>query len=320
MPGVWILAENRDQTLELLNIGRNLADAMNTGLTAFLSGDRNLAQDYIDYGADEVLILPDLPQDQMLDAYIPIIVDETRKGDPDLFLISATLRGKDVAARVAARLDVGLCSQCTGLSLDPQTGLVNMERLVYGGAAIQKVVCRKRPQMATIAPRVFDPVTVREARDGKIRELPAPPPAAVHLVNKKAKDRTSGSLTEAKIVICAGRGIEKQEDLELVNQLAEIVGGEIGCTRPLSEEMHWLPEDTCIGLSGKEIKPDLYLGLGVSGQIQHITGIKDSRIICAVNSDENAPIFEVANYGIVGNLYEVVPELNRQLDQVINKK
>lgn len=319
MAGVWILAENRDQTLELLNIGKDLADKMGTGLTVFLINNRELAQEYIAYGADEVLVLPDLPSDQTMDAYIPVIVDEARNEEPDAFLISGTLRGRDMAARIAARLNTGLCSQCTALRFDEETGWLEMQRLIFGGAAIQKVRCQERPQMATIAPRVFEPACTQCNHEGKIRELPAPPLAVTKVLARKPKDRSAGSLTEAKVVICAGRGLEKQEDLALIRNLAEAAGGEIGCTRPISEELHWLPEDTCIGLSGKQVKPDLYLGLGISGQIQHITGIRDARVIGVINSDENAPIFDVANYGIVGDLYEVVPELTRQLGQVMNK-
>lgn len=319
MAGVWILAENHDQTLELLNIGKNLADKMSTGLTLLLINNREFAQEYFTYGADEVLILPDLPSDQTMDAYIPVIVDEAHNEDPDVFLISGTLRGRDMAARIAARLDTGLCSQCTALRFDEQTGWLEMERLIFGGAAIQKVKCQKRPQMATIAPRVFEPACPRNNQDGKVRELPAPPLAKTKVLARKAKDHAAGSLTGAKVIICVGRGLEKQEDLALISNLAETVGGEIGCTRPISEELHWLPEDACIGLSGKQVKPNLYLGLGLSGQIQHITGIRDARVIGVVNNDEKAPIFDVADYGIVGDLYEVVPELTRQLEQVKRK-
>ncbi|HEX3012549.1 MAG TPA: electron transfer flavoprotein subunit alpha/FixB family protein, partial [Syntrophomonadaceae bacterium] len=223
------------------------------------------------------------------------------------------------AARIAARLNTGLCSQCTALKYDELTGCLEMERLIFGGAAVQKVICQKRPQMATIAPRVFEPACRQNNQDGEIRELPAPPLAKTKVLDRKPKDRASGSLTGAKVIICAGRGVEKEEDLALIRNLAEAAGGEIGCTRPISEELHWLPEDTCIGLSGKQVKPDLYIGMGISGQVQHITGIRDARVIGVVNNDENAPIFDVANYGIVGDLYEVVPELTRQLKEITNK-
>ena len=167
--------------------------------------------------------------------------------------------------------------------------------------------------MATIPPRTFEPATAEDGRKGHVRELPAPPPSAVKSPRTKSQTRETKDITEAKVVVSVGRGIEKKEDLALARQLADALGGEIGCTRPISEENHWLPEELCIGLSGVQVKPDLYLGLGVSGQIQHVTGIRNAKVIAAVNKDENAPIFGVADFGIVGDLYDVVPKLIEEL-------
>jgi electron transfer flavoprotein alpha subunit len=118
-------------------------------------------------------------------------------------------------------------------------------------------------------------------------------------------------------VVCVGRGVAKQEDLALVKELAKVLGGEVACSRPIAEEMHWLPEEVYLGISGKKVKPDLYVGIGVSGQIQHVTGIRDSKVIFAINRDENAPIFEAADYGIVGDLYQVVPKLIQELTSAL---
>jgi electron transfer flavoprotein alpha subunit len=188
-----------------------------------------------------------------------------------------------------------------------------MERFAFGGAAVQKVICLTRPVMATIPPRTFEPAVAQDGREGPIRELPAPPPSAVKVLERKMRTRETKDITEAKVVVAVGRGFEKQEDLALARQLADALGGEIGCTRAISEEMHWLPEELCIGLSGVQVKPDLYLGLGVSGQIQHVTGIRNAKVIAAVNKDENAPIFGVADFGIVGDLYDVAPKLIQEL-------
>jgi electron transfer flavoprotein alpha subunit len=316
MAGVWILAENREQTLELLNVGQNLAATLGTGLAAFVRHDGEMAQDYISHGADEILVLPSLPEDQPLDAYIPVIVDEAQKEDPDIFLIAATLRGKEIAARIATRLDTGLCSDCINLNIDEGSQTVSMERLAFGGAAVQTVTCPTRPVMATIPLRTFEPAAKQEARQGVVKELPAPAPSSVKILERKPKETEARDITESRIVVCAGRGVEKQDDLALARELADVLGGEIGCTRPISEEMHWLPEDLCIGLSGISIKPELYIGLGVSGQVQHITGIRDAKVICAVNKDENAPIFATADYGIVGDLYDVVPKLIEEVKKV----
>jgi electron transfer flavoprotein alpha subunit len=212
-----------------------------------------------------------------------------------------------------------LCSGCIGLELDKGKNLLQMDRLLYGGLAIQKVVCTTRPQMATIAPRVFEPAPVVEGKEGKIREISAVPSSAVTVIGRTAKPREAVDITEAKIVVCVGRGFEKQEDVKLARDLADVLGGEVGCSRPIAEELRWLPEDVYLGISGKKIKPDLYIGVGVSGQVQHVTGIRDSKIIFAINRDENAPIFEASDYGIVGDLYQVVPVLIEELKKALKR-
>jgi electron transfer flavoprotein alpha subunit len=188
-----------------------------------------------------------------------------------------------------------------------------MERLAYGGVAVQKVICAARPAMASIPPRTFEKAVPDEGRQGQIRELPAPTPSAAKILERKVKERAAKDISEARAVVCVGRGIDKKEDLALARQLADVLGGEIGCTRPIAEEFHWLPEEVCIGLSGIQVKPDIYLGIGVSGQVQHVTGIRNARVIAAVNKDENAPVFKVADFGIIGDLYDVVPKLVNEL-------
>ena len=316
MGGIWIFADSRGQTLELLNVGRRLAADMKLNLSVFLLNDPDGADDCISRGADEVLLLSALTEDQSLEAFLPLLGEEAKKSDPDVFLFAATARGKELAARVAVHLETGLCSSCTSLIYDPARKVVVMERLAHGGAAVQKVVCRTRPVMATIPPGTFEPAAVEEGRSGKTRELPAPPPSRIKVLERKVKEREAQDIGEARVVVAVGRGFEKKEDLAMARELAAVLGGEIGCTRPLSEEMHWLPEEACIGLSGAQVKPDLYMGVGVSGQIQHVTGIRNARVICAINKDENAPILSVADFGIVGDLYDVVPKLMQKLKQI----
>lgn len=315
MAGIWIISENREQTLELLNIGHELAEKMGIRVAVFLSQDRERALDYIECGADEVLLLPPLAGDQPLDVYIHLVAEEAKTGDPDLILLSATMRGKDMAARIAARLDTGLCSSCMALTFDEESKSLVMERFAYGGAAVQKVTCTARPAMATIPPRMYESGTAEEGRQGQIRELSAPPPSMVKVLEKKMKERVTKDITEARVIVCAGRGIERSDDLALARQLADALGGEIACTRPIAEEYHWMPEELCIGLSGIQVKPDLYLGIGVSGQVQHLTGIRNAKVIATVNKDENAPIFKAADFGIIGDLYDVVPRLIAELEK-----
>jgi len=312
MPGTWVFGEGRDQTLELLNAGKDAAKLLGTKLVA-LTPERSSAGEYITHGADEVLVLPRLAEDQPLEAYVSVLAETARHEDPDVFFIAATARGKEMAARLAARLKTGLCSGCTGFGLDQEKKLLRMERMVFGGAAVQAVACTTRPQMATIPPRTFEPAAAHEGREGAVRELSGTPSSAVKVIKRSPKAKEAVNITEAKIVVCVGRGMNNKEDVDLARQLADVLGGEVGCTRPIAEELHWLPEEVYLGISGKKVKPDLYIGLGVSGQIQHVTGIRDSKVLLAVNRDENAPIFEAADYGIVGDLYQVVPKLIEEL-------
>ena len=299
--------------MELLNIGRQLADKMGTHAAALLYQDREHAEDCVSHGADEVMLLPPLSSEQPAESCIPVIVEEAKKGDPDLILLSATPRGKNMAALLAARLNVGLVSSCTEIDYDEGSKTLVMERLAYGGAAVQKVICSARPAMATIPPRTYETAMPETGRQGNVRELPSPSFSPIKVIERKVKEKEAKDISEARVVVCVGRGMEKEEDLALARQLAEVVGGSIGCTRPIAEELHWLPEELCIGLSGVQVKPDLYLGIGVSGQVQHVTGIRNAKVIAAINKDENAPIFKAADFGIIGDLYDVMPKLISEL-------
>jgi electron transfer flavoprotein alpha subunit len=314
MAGIFVFAENADFTRELLSAGRDLADKIGTRLVAFAAG-ADPAQDFIQCGADEVLVLPPLASDQPTEAYVPVLTEAAKSENPDVFLIGGTARGKEIAARLSVKLETGLCSGCTCMSLDG--GALKMDRLVYGGAGIQTVQCSSGVQMATIPPRTFEPAVPKAGRQGKITQLATQPQSAIRVVGRSPKQRESVDITEAKIVVCVGRGLEKPEDISLIRELAAAVGGEVACSRPIAEELRWMPEDLYLGISGKKVKPVLYIGVGVSGQVQHVTGIRDSKVIFAINRDENAPIFEAADYGIVGDLYQVVPALIQELKAAI---
>jgi electron transfer flavoprotein alpha subunit len=313
MAGIWIIAETREQALELLGAGRTLAPDMGAALTAVVRKEAGPPEDYIARGADEVLLLAELPPEAPFGAHLPVIEQEAKTASPDLILFISSARGKELAARLAARLGAGLCSGCTALAFDKGSGSIRMERLAYGGAAIQKLTSSAKPIIVAVPPRSFEPAQAVDGRQGKTRELPSPPPSAVRVLERKPKEKVAKDITEARVIVCAGRGFDKKEDLALARALADALGGELGATRPLTEEMHWLPEDLCIGLSGVQVKPELYVGLGVSGQIQHMTGVRGAKVVCAVNRDENAPIFALSDFGIVGSLYEVVPKIIEEL-------
>ncbi|HRR40068.1 MAG TPA: electron transfer flavoprotein subunit alpha/FixB family protein [Syntrophales bacterium] len=315
MAGVWVLGENREQLFELLSIGRSLADRYGTTLVAFAFQDAQAARDCIAHGADRAVVLKYQGQEGPLDVFLPAIVEEVKGKDPDMLLIASTYKLKELAARIAERLKAGLCSDCIRLVFNEGEKSVEMERLMYGGSAIQRVICLSRPAMATIPPGTFEKAEAGSGRvkEGDVDEIVQTHESAVTILERKVRERESKDIREARTVICVGRGFEKKEDIKLAEELATVLRGEIAGTRPVTEEMHWLPESRCIGLSGIQVRPDLYIGLGVSGQIQHVTGLRDAKVICAVNRDANAPIFGVSDLGIVGDLYDVVPKLVDEL-------
>ena len=313
MAGVWIVSDNRERAMELLNIGRKLASKMGTRVSALLYQDREEMEDYFNHGADEVMLLPPLTSEQPPESFIPVIIEEARKGDPDLILLAATPGGKQMAALIAEKLNVGLVSSCMSIDFNEENETLVMERLAFGGSALHRVTCSARPAMATIPPRAYEMAMREMGRQGHVRELPSPPTSAIKVIERKVKEREEKDISEARVVVCVGRGVEKKEDLAIARELADVLGGAIGCTRPIAEEFHWLPEDLCIGLSGVQVKPDIYIGIGVSGQVQHVTGIRNSKVIAAVNKDENAPIFKAADLGIIGDLYDVMPKLISEL-------
>lgn len=315
MAGVWILAENVEQSKELLNVGRELAGQVGAPLAAW-TWSADWADECLSHGADEVFLLPTLGAEQGLDAYIPVVINKVNEIQPEIILICSTLKGKELAARLAGRLDAGMASECQNLRWDGERNSLLAERLVYGGAGVQTISCLGRPQIATVPPRTYESAPRIEAPGGRLIEITEQPSSKVTVLEKKSREHQAQDITKARAVVCVGRGMENEQDLEKARELAGLIGGEVGCTRPIAEELHWMPEDTCIGLSGKIIKPDLYIGLGVSGQIQHLIGTRDARIVCAVNSDENAPIFAGADYGIVGDLNEILPILLEEIQTV----
>lgn len=313
MACIMIFAQSRGQALEMLSAARSLADPLGAAVTAVIAAPGIDFQEIADCGADEILCLPPLPEDQGIESCVPMITASAKGRDPEAFLLPATALGKEMAARLANRLDTGLCSNCISIRIDDDKKTIVMERLAYGGAALQKVMCAARPVMATISPGAFNPAQAIGRREVSVAELPVPPVSPLKVRERKAKEKESRNIAEAKVVVCVGRGFENKDDLSLARELNGLLGGEIAGTRPITEEFKWLPEDLCIGLSGASVKPDLYLGIGVSGQIQHVTGLRNARVICAINKDENAPIFGVSDLGIVGNLYDVLPKIIQEL-------
>ncbi|KPV65131.1 MAG: electron transfer flavoprotein subunit YdiR [Candidatus Bathyarchaeota archaeon BA1] len=307
--GVWVFSENRDLTLEMLGKGSELASKLRTELTAVLLGHgvKDQAKELIEYGANRVYAV-DHPSFKGLYAepYVSALADLSQRYKPEILLIGSTRRGKEIASRLATRLETGCVPDCVQLEIDEQ-GRLMMGRVVYGGNAIATEICRVKPQIATVPPRAFERLERRDRR-GEVVEVDAKlEEPRTEIVEMKGIEAAKVKIEEARVVVAGGRGIARKEDFKILDELAHTLGGQVAYTRPLVEDRKWFTE--WIGLSGHKIKPALYIGCGISGVIQHVAGIRDSQIIVAINKDPEAPIFEVADYIIVGDLYEIVPAL-----------
>jgi electron transfer flavoprotein alpha subunit len=308
--GVWVYSENIDLALELLGKARELADKMQAPLTAIFLGSnvQGIAQQLIQHGADKVLAVdkPELKEFRA-EPYLGALTTLSKLHSPDIILIGSTRRGKELAARLATRLETGCVPDSTKLALNDQGNLV-AERIVYGGNAAAKITFRTKPQIVTVPPRAFEKPTPMADRTGEIVLVDVPfEEAKIQVLEVKQIEASQVKIEEARVVVCGGRGVEKKDDFKMLNELAQLTGGHVGNTRPLAEDRKWFSE--WVGLSGHKIKPTLYIGCGVSGVIQHVAGIRDSQIIVAINKDAEAPLCEVADYVAVGNLYEIVPAL-----------
>lgn len=305
---------------ELAGKARELAGIMNTRVLGFLLGNgvQDIAREAVAFGCDEVHII----DDPVLAHYLPAtygkaLADLCESVKPEILLMGATHLGRDLAGVVATRLRTGLTADCTGLSIEEGTGLLLMTRPTFGGNIMATIFCEhRRPQMSTVRPRVMRPPERDLAREGTI--VPhswSPPahelPALVEFIRESA---SAGhvDIAGAPALIVAGRGACDPSSFHLLEELARVVGGTVACSRPLVES-GMMPYERQVGQTGKTVAPRLYIGVGVSGAIQHLVAIQGAEKIVAINSDPKAPIFKVADVGIVGNYLNVVPELIAQL-------
>ncbi len=317
--GIWVYSENRDLTLELLGKGSELASKLHTQLTAIMLGHdvKDVAKELVGYGSPKVIVV-DNPQlkDFYVELYLGALIQLIQQHKPELLLIGSTRRGKELAARLAARLNVGCVPDCLELKVDDQGRLV-AERIVYGGNAIVTQVFCTKPQIVTIPRRRFEKTEYKAESQGEVIDvsnmsLESPKTETVEV---KPIEVAETKIEEARVVIGGGRGLDKKEDFKILDGLAQILGGQVGYTRPLAEDRKWFTE--WVGLSGHTIKPELYIACGISGVIQHVAGIRDSKIIVAINKDPEAPIMEMADYIVVGDLYEIVPALSEALRKLL---
>ena len=318
--GVWVFSENMDLMLELLGKGSELAEKMQTESAAVLLGHdvRARTDELFGYGADKVYVVDDsLFKESSSEPYVSGLTNLAKQYKPEILLIGSTRRGKELASRVASRLKTGCVPDCTHLSIG-EDGRLLMGRVVYGGNAVATEICRVKPQIATVPPRVFEKLEYEE-RKGEVVEVNVKlEKPRTEVVEVKEIEAAKVKIEEADIVVAGGRGVEKKEDFTILDELATILGGQVAYTRPLCEDRKWFTD--WIGLSGHAISPSLYIGCGISGVIQHVAGIRDSKLIVAINKDPEAPIFEVADYIIEGDLYEIAPALSKALKKLLTTK
>jgi len=317
--GVWVFSEVPSLAFELLAKGKTLANDLQTELAAISVG-RSDPEKFFHYGADRVLqIKNQLLYVFQVETYTDAFASLATERKPDIILIGATRNGLEFAPRLAERLKSGCVTEVGRLELDAERKALLMDRITFGGNVVETHVCRAKPQIATVPKGLFSPLPADESRTGDLETVDVDvKPPNTRLLESRTKQSKGVRVGEAAVVVSLGRGVRRKEDISLIEKFAEAVGGALGCSRPIAEDLHWLPVDQYIGLSGQKVSPKLYIACGISGQVQHLTGIRNSRIIVAINSDSKAPIFEYSDYGIVGDLYEFVPALTDALKKASN--
>jgi electron transfer flavoprotein alpha subunit len=323
--GVWVFAEWRDGKVhkvshELLSSGRKLADKRGVSLAAVLLGhdlDQGLSGELIEYGADTVYLVdhPELKHFRD-EAYANVLVELVRTKKPEILLAGATSIGRSFIPRVAASLETGLTADCTELDMSDEGHLLQT-RPAFGGNVMATIICpHRRPQMATVRPKVMKLVK-SPGHQGKIEKVTLPEECFKSRIEVleviPEKDQTA-KLTEADVIISGGRGLRKAENFSLIEGIAQSFKGAVGASRGAVEE-GWIAPSHQVGQTGRTVAPTLYMAVGVSGAIQHVVGMQGSKIIVAVNKDPQAPIFDVATYGLVADLFEFIPAFAKRISQ-----
>ncbi|MGM9538492.1 MAG: electron transfer flavoprotein subunit alpha/FixB family protein [Candidatus Onthomonas sp.] len=317
---IWVLIETeqgkpKSVGYELLNPARALADQKGCQLVAVVIGchAEQAARDAICYGADSAILVEGEEYDlYTTDAFSRCLIQLVEQYKPETLLIGATNNGRDMAPRVSCHLKTGLTADCTGLAIDEETGNIAWTRPTFGGNLMATILCPDhRPQMGTVRPGVYKKAAYDSGRTGEIQRVEIHVPAEeirTRLVERVQEVAEAVNLEEADIIVAGGRGVGSEENFALIRELAQVLGGTVGCSRAVVDA-GWMPHAHQVGQSGKTVAPRVYFAIGISGAIQHVAGMTGSDTIIAINKDEEAPIFEVADYGIVGNLNEVVPAL-----------
>ena len=300
---IWVFSESSSVANEVASTAATLAAS--AGGTMTVIGLDDPAQPLA--GDDKLVFRAQAHLADSPEAMAECLALAARDANPDVILVGSTRNGKEAASRVAAKLGRPCATDLSGVTL--ADGKLKGKRNVFAGKVTAEVAL-PLPCVATLKVGVgaLLPPTPSRAEE-RMMEVTA----KARLVERREKPKGTVDLKGAKLIVSAGRGFKKKEDLGLLTDLAAVMEGAVGCSRPLSSDMGWLPEEHHIGLTGVSVHPDLYLAVGISGQLQHVAGIKDSKVIAAVNSDKSAPIFEASDYGVVGDLYAVLPEMIKEL-------
>lgn len=343
--GVWVLAEQRENKLldvsaELVSEARKLADKLDEDVSAVLVGEdvKDEAEELIAYGADHVYVIEDEElKDYRTEPYAHVITELIEHYKPEIVLLGATHNGRDLGPRLSTRLQTGLTADCTQLDIDDEEGILLQTRPAFGGNLMATIICSNhRPQMSTVRPGVMEKVEPDYDRMGDVTEVQANlgdetesevkrkiVEISSHLhdadIFTKIKDivkeaSASVNLEDADIIVSGGRGVGSPEGFAVIEELAEVLGGEVGASRAVVDE-GWIDQEHQVGQTGKNVQPRLYIACGISGAIQHRAGMETSDYIIAINTDEEADIFNICDYGIVGDLHEIVPLLTEGFSQ-----
>lgn len=323
---IWIFAEQRNGKLmnvaiEILGEARKLADKKGVNVGAVLIGHNveNLSKDLISFGADIVYVVDNpLLSNYTTEGYAKAISELAKEYKPEVILYGATFIGRDLAPRIASRLMTGLTADCTGLDID-ENGLLLQTRPAFGGNLMATIKCPdKRPQMSTVRPGVMKRAIRDDTRDGKVIKFDADIKESdirtkILSIVKEAKNVMN--LEEADIIVSGGRGIGGPDGFNIIKELADVLGGVVGASRA-TVDAGWITSDHQVGQTGKTVRPKLYIACGISGAIQHLAGMSNSGTIVAINKNPDAPIFKVADYGIVGDLFKVIPVLIEEIKKL----
>jgi electron transfer flavoprotein alpha subunit len=327
--GVWFWVEQFNGqagsiSWEMAGKGRELADLLGTTLTACVLGQNveAIAHQAIAYGADRVFLVDDdTLSSYRTDPYAAIMVGLIEEHKPEIVIMGASSRGRDLAGSVATRLVTGLTADCTSLDIDPETRLLRQTRPAFGGNIMATILCpQHRPQMATVRHRVFEVPSQDPSRSGQIvhEETRLDEAEIATKVVDFVVEEGDVNLADARIIVSGGRGVKGPEGFEPIQELARVLGGAVGASRA-AVDAGWIPYAHQVGQTGRTVRPDLYVACGISGAIQHLAGMRTAKVIVAINRDAEAPIFGVAHYGIVGDLFEAVPALTEAFRKKLNR-